>query len=328
LTLTVEGANFAIGDSVVWTNGTLQTLLSTTYVDSTTLTAELPEALLVAADAGTATVEVEYGSSLLSSALPFTVQTGAATTTGLTPSTVVVDSGAITLAINGTDYVDGDTVYWQTSGGTAVPLTTTFLDSTTLTAVVPAGLLTSIETAEVTVVDTDGNSSPAGTVSVESASTIAAQTGGVGSVFPSVNFEDLGLVLKVTPHVHDGEAVTLEIEAEYKELTGKTSSNMPIISNRKYTGTLRVRFGEAVIIAGLGQRTISTTRSGIPGLTWIPWLHSATDSRDRKQLLLVVRPELLRLPPSESVTHAIWSGTEVRPLPLDFYQRSVAPAGH
>ena len=207
------------------------------------------------------------------------------------------------------------------------PLATTFLSSTTLTAVVPASLLTTIETAEVTVVDSNGNAVTAGTVTVESAATEAAQTGGVGSVFPSVNFEDLGLVLKVTPHVHNAGAVTLEIEAEYKELTGKTSSNMPIISNRKYTGTMRLNFGEAVIIAGLGQRTISTTRSGLPGLTWIPWLHSQTDSRDKKQLLLVVRPELLRLPPSESISHSIWSGTEVRPLPLDFYQRAVSPAG-
>lgn len=139
---------------------------------------------------------------------------------------------------------------------------------------------------------------------------------------PSITFEDLGLVLKLTPRVHDASSLTLEFDAEYKVLSGSTSDNIPIISNRKFTVQVRMKFGESAVVAGLVQDSASKTDSGIPGLMWMPLLKMHTSSRERQSFMLVLRPTLLRLPPSEFPSYSVWSGTEVRGLPFDFKERA------
>jgi general secretion pathway protein D len=142
------------------------------------------------------------------------------------------------------------------------------------------------------------------------------------ATMPSITFEDLGIVVKLTPRVHDASSLTLDFDAEYKVLSGSTSDNIPIISNRKFTVQVRLKFGESVLIAGLVQDVVSKTDSGIPGLTWIPMLHMHTESRQNQRFLLVLRPTLLRLPPSEFPSYGVWSGTEVRGLPFEFKDRA------
>jgi hypothetical protein len=148
----------------------------------------------------------------------------------------------------------------------------------------------------------------------------AAATG--YATVPSITFEDLGLVLKLTPRVHDASSLTLDFDAEYKVLSGETSDSIPIISNRKFTVQVRMKFGESAVIAGLMQDSDSKTDSGIPGLMWMPLLKTHTDSRDSQSFLLVLSPTLLRLPPSEFPSHPVWSGTEVRGLPFEFKDRA------
>lgn len=139
---------------------------------------------------------------------------------------------------------------------------------------------------------------------------------------PSINFEDLGVILKLTPHVHDASSLTLELEAEYKVLSGSTNNTIPIISNRKFAVQVRMNFSESAVVAGLVQESDSKTNTGLPLLTLIPGLHSETGSRRSERFLLVLRPILMRLPPSESPAHGVWSGTEVRGLPFDFRDRA------
>ena len=144
---------------------------------------------------------------------------------------------------------------------------------------------------------------------------------------PSITFEDLGVILKLTPRVHDASSLTLEFDAEYKVLSGSTADSIPIISNRKFAVQVRMNFGESAVIAGLVQDSYSQSDSGFPLLTWIPGLHSQTLHRKSGRFLLVLRPVLMRLPPSEFPAHDVWSGTEVRGLPFNFKDRAAENSG-
>ncbi len=135
---------------------------------------------------------------------------------------------------------------------------------------------------------------------------------------PVINFEELGILLKITPHVHGLDSVTLEIEAEFKTLTGAAENGIPVISNRKFASRVRMRFDEVAVMAGLVRDTITQSWSGLPLLSAVPGLRVNDKARESNELLLTITPHLVNLPPSESFTWAVRSGSETRPLtPLD-----------
>jgi hypothetical protein len=137
---------------------------------------------------------------------------------------------------------------------------------------------------------------------------------------PTINFEDLGLVLKVTPSVHDQGEVTLDIESEFKVLGATDANGNPSISSRKYTGKVRLRVDESAVVAGLIGSSDSNTISGIPGVANLPWLgrllRTNNLNKSSDEVLLVLRPHLLSMPPWEFGSTPIWIGTETKPLTL------------
>lgn len=129
---------------------------------------------------------------------------------------------------------------------------------------------------------------------------------------PTVQFEDLGLTLKITPKIHNLEDVTLDVEAEFKLLTGQALNGIPVIANRKYTGKVRLRSGEWAIVAGLVTDTQTSSLNGIPVLREIPGMGQRIKEKRRGDTLLVMRPRVISLPPSELTPPPIWVGTESR----------------
>lgn len=133
---------------------------------------------------------------------------------------------------------------------------------------------------------------------------------------PSFNFEDLGLLLKVTPHVHGTDEVSLEINAEFKMLSGQSSNGVPIIANRKLESKVRLRHGEWAIVAGLMTQQEARAISGIWGLSSIPvlgrLLRKNTIDRSSSEVLMLIKPRLIHLPPAEMVTRPFWVGSDAR----------------
>jgi len=152
---------------------------------------------------------------------------------------------------------------------------------------------------------------------------VGTVTPGSGTVYtppPTVTYQDLGLVLKVTPTVHDNEEVTLDLDTQYSLLGGSSgTTGIPIISNRQFTGKLRLKAGEWAVIAGLIQVNDTNAQNGIAGLASIPilgrLLFSQTNrTTESNEVLIVLKPNLLTLTPSDSVPETIWVGTETHPL--------------
>lgn len=151
-------------------------------------------------------------------------------------------------------------------------------------------------------------------------SSIYSGTGTLGgSGFPpSVTFEDLGVVLKITPHAHGLEAVSLDVEAEFKTLSGSTFNDIPVIVTRKFQTKVRLETGQWAVMAGLMTNSKSKSQSGLAGLSSIPLLgallrQNTVDSQNT-EMLLVIKPRLVNLPPTEMLTHTLWVGSETRPV--------------
>jgi Flp pilus assembly secretin CpaC len=135
---------------------------------------------------------------------------------------------------------------------------------------------------------------------------------------PTFNFEDLGLVMKVTPYVHSLDEVTLEIEAEFKVLGTGSYNGVPVISTRKYQGKVRLRTSEYAIIAGLMSDSDARSISGIAGLAQLPGIGplfgTRTRSNEKSKLLIVIKPSVTGMPPGEYATKTFWFGSEMKPL--------------
>jgi Flp pilus assembly secretin CpaC len=91
---------------------------------------------------------------------------------------------------------------------------------------------------------------------------------------------------------------------------------MPVISSRKIESKVRVREGEWGVISGLMTRSQALTISGIPGVSTLPVIGRALRQNNRDvedtEVLLVMRPLLVDVPPDQFLTRTLWVGSETR----------------
>jgi len=149
LTVTVIGANFAgkphYYSQAVWSDNGSNTLLATTFVGSTLLSAVIPAALLNSSV--TAQVFVQTGDPmgdialLTSNTVSFSVTQPWLT---ISPTTAAAGSPDLSLTLLGQGFTSAvhkiNRVVWS-ANGTVTTLSATFVSSTQLNAVVPAELL-------------------------------------------------------------------------------------------------------------------------------------------------------------------------------------------
>jgi general secretion pathway protein D len=144
----------------------------------------------------------------------------------------------------------------------------------------------------------------------------ANSSSGQGFTPPATfTFEDLGLILKITPHVHGMEGMTLDVEAEVKLLGAGAVNGIPVISSRKFQSKVDVLDGEWAIVAGLMGKSEAMMISGLPGLHLIPMLRTTQRDRTHNDSLIVLKPHLLSIPSTEQPIGNSWVGTETRPRP-------------
>jgi general secretion pathway protein D len=143
---------------------------------------------------------------------------------------------------------------------------------------------------------------------------------GAGTVYappPSFTYENLGAEVKVTPHIHGVDGVTLAVETSFELLAGSSVNNIPVIGRRQLNTQVRVLDGEWTVVAGMLSSTDSKSTSGFWGLAQIPLIgnlfRQTTKDKERENVLVAIRPHLLSLPPDQIVTPALRVGTETRP---------------
>ncbi len=126
------------------------------------------------------------------------------------------------------------------------------------------------------------------------------QGGSFVAPFPSFSYQDLGIKVKATPEVHQ-DSVTLSLDIDIKALGTQSFNGVPVISNRSYSGSLRLEDGESGVVAGTLDHQEQTSLSGPPGIGLIPGLGQllSTESKNHtvSELLIVVTPHIIALPP-------------------------------
>jgi general secretion pathway protein D len=125
---------------------------------------------------------------------------------------------------------------------------------------------------------------------------------GSSNPFTTVNREDVGVELTVTPHVHDGSSVRLEVLQQITNVlptsVGGSAFADVVTSKRTIETTILAEDRQTIVLGGLIQDDFNESESKVPFLGDIPLLGNLFKSRSKKKsktnLLVFLRPTVIR----------------------------------
>ncbi len=128
---------------------------------------------------------------------------------------------------------------------------------------------------------------------------IDAAAGGGQAGFPTatINFEETGIILEVTPHITAGDLVLLTVHAERSAADAASTDIGLIFRTQEVDTRVLVRDGETVVMGGLTVTEHSEVRSGIPLLMDLPLLgglfRTTSVSDIQRDLMILVTPNIV-----------------------------------
>ena len=132
-------------------------------------------------------------------------------------------------------------------------------------------------------------------------SSMASATGAANpTITRTYDFKDLGLTLKITPHITQGGYVKLKLFQQIKNFIAEAETGAVTATKREAETTVQVADRETVIIGGLIRDDRREAKTQVPCLGNIPVLGWAfkhkTDSGDKTNLLILISPSIIRTP--------------------------------
>ncbi|UCG71968.1 MAG: type II secretion system secretin GspD [Chromatiales bacterium] len=126
------------------------------------------------------------------------------------------------------------------------------------------------------------------------------EAGGVGAVnpFQTIEREEVGLTLKITPQINEGNAVRLKIEQEISQLSESAQAVDLITTNRRVNTAVIVEDEGVLVLGGLIQDELRERVERVPVLGSIPLVgalfRSTSSGKVKTNLMFFIRPTILR----------------------------------
>jgi general secretion pathway protein D len=116
----------------------------------------------------------------------------------------------------------------------------------------------------------------------------------------SYEYKDTGLILKVTPHIRNGNLVALDIEQTVEDVLSTPGSATPVTSKRLIKTNVIVSDNETIILGGLIREAERVLKNRVPVLSYIPLLGNLFISRERQreqiELMVFLTPRIIETP--------------------------------
>jgi len=129
----------------------------------------------------------------------------------------------------------------------------------------------------------------------------SGDTTATSTITSTVQYKDIGIILKVKPQVNDSGLVSLEISQEVSSRGDKVTiagQEYESINKTEAATNLVAQDGETIIIGGLIREDATDSRAGIPFLSKLPILGylfgSTIDENSRNELIILLTPRVIR----------------------------------
>jgi general secretion pathway protein D len=116
--------------------------------------------------------------------------------------------------------------------------------------------------------------------------------------FQTVQRQDVGLELKLTPQINQGDSIQLKIDATVSNLTGASIGGQPVTNTREIKTNVMAQDREIVVLGGLIDRNLIESEQRVPVLGSIPLLGNLFRYRStqntKSNLMVFIQPTILR----------------------------------
>jgi general secretion pathway protein D len=116
----------------------------------------------------------------------------------------------------------------------------------------------------------------------------------------SINYQQTGVVMQVTPRVNSGGLVTLDVVQDVSDVSNTITTqgiNSPTFLDRNVTSRVVVQDGQTIGLAGLIRDSATVGNQGIPWLKDVPILGffagNQNNARQRTELLILITPHVI-----------------------------------
>ena len=130
-----------------------------------------------------------------------------------------------------------------------------------------------------------------------------SNTGGTGSVnpFQTIQREQVGVNLTITPQINEGDSILLKISQEISNISQSASGAVDLITNeRTINTTVIVGDGDILVLGGLLEDQLRESDQRVPILGSIPIIgtlfKSKKTSKVKTNLMVFIRPTILENP--------------------------------
>ncbi|HEY2419542.1 MAG TPA: type II secretion system secretin GspD [Steroidobacteraceae bacterium] len=124
-------------------------------------------------------------------------------------------------------------------------------------------------------------------------------TNGTGSAFQTIEREEVGTILTVTPTINEGDAVLLKLQIESSSLAGASAGAVDLITNKNViTTSVLIRDGNTLVLGGLIQDNVTNNDTSVPFLGHLPIIGELFRARNtdktKTDFLIFLQPHILR----------------------------------
>lgn len=126
-----------------------------------------------------------------------------------------------------------------------------------------------------------------------------------GQTINTIQYEDIGIILEVTPHINPDGLVILDVRPEISATTAKTvpiseTVDAAVFAKRSSESRVSVRDGQTIVIGGLVEDQLKETVKKVPLLSDIPLLggmfkHTKKE-KEKTELLIFLTPHVATKP--------------------------------
>ena len=127
---------------------------------------------------------------------------------------------------------------------------------------------------------------------------VSTGTGGTVNPYTSIERKDVGVTLKVIPHIGEGGSIRLEVEQEVSAVAENKGQAADLVTSKRSIKTsVLADHGQTVVLGGLISDDTAHTRQSIPFLGDIPGLgrlfRAEGKSNAKRNLLVFIHPTII-----------------------------------